>query len=87
MIAGPGAAIDGRSIGDIGEVQAGLDANADGMVFFFGFWLRGLIGLGGLLAEQGERQEYDQGANEPGEGDMGLHVFSYQAITKRPRCQ
>jgi len=84
MEAGPGAAINGRGVGDIGEVQSGLDANADGMVFLF--W-SGLIGRAGLLGEQGERQEYDQGADDPWKGDMGLHVFFCQTITKQSGCQ
>jgi len=82
MEAGPGAAVDGRGVGDIGEVQSGLDANADGMVFLF--W-SGLIGRAGLLGEQCERQEYDQGANDPWEGDMGLHVFFLPSYNKTAR--
>lgn len=59
MVAGPGAAVDGGGVGDIGEVQSRLDANADGMVFLFDLRRGRLVGLAGLLAEQGERQEQD----------------------------
>jgi len=82
MVAGPGAAIDGGGVGDIGEIQASLDANADGMVLFLWGGLGRLIGLTGLLAEQGERQEYDQGADDPGEGYMGLHIFFLPSYNK-----
>ena len=60
VVAGPGAAVDGGGVGDIGEVKSRLDANADGMVFLFDLRRGWLIGLAGLLAEQGERQEHEQ---------------------------